>query len=180
MTPIRQTTRRQFLGATGALTTTAVLGFPAIVRARSPGESLNVAVIGVGGRGASNLGEMTGENVVALCDVNERNLDAAAQRHPQAKKFLDYRRLYDEVKNLEAVVVSCAEHTHAFAVLPALQLRKHVYCEKPLSHSVWEARLLTEEARRAKVATQMGTQIHAGTNYRRVVELRTQGLCRLN
>ncbi|HXJ60669.1 MAG TPA: Gfo/Idh/MocA family oxidoreductase [Verrucomicrobiae bacterium] len=175
MTPIRQTTRRQFLRSTGALTTTAVLGFPAIVRARSPGESLNVAVIGVGGRGASNLGEMGSENIVALCDVNERNLDAAAQRHPQARKFADYRRLYDDVKNLEAVVVSCAEHTHAFAVLPALQLRKHVYCEKPLSHSVWEARLLTEEARRAKVATQMGTQIHAGTNYRRVVELIQSG-----
>ena len=167
--------RRRFLGAASTLTTSAVLGFPAILRARSPGESLNVAVIGVGGRGGSNLAEMGGENVVALCDVNERNLNSAAQRHPQAKKFVDYRRLYDEVKDLEAVVVSCAEHTHAFAVLPALQLRKHVYCEKPLSHSVWEARIITEEARRAKVATQMGTQIHAGTNFRRVVELIQSG-----
>jgi predicted dehydrogenase len=73
------------------------------------------------------------------------------------------------------VVVSCAEHTHAFATLPALQLGKHVYCEKPLSHSIWEARIITEAARRAKVATQMGTQIHATANYRRVVELVQSG-----
>jgi len=136
---------------------------------------LNIAAIGVGGRGGSNLAEVGSENIVAVCDVNERNLDTAVKRHPQARKFTDYRRLYDEVKDLDAVVVSCAEHTHAFAVLPALQMRKHVYCEKPLSHSVWEARVLTEEARRAKVATQMGTQIHAGTNFRRVVELIQNG-----
>jgi predicted dehydrogenase len=136
---------------------------------------LNIAAIGVGGRGGSNLAEVGSENIVAVCDVNERNLDTAVKRHPQARKFTDYRRLYDEVKDLDAVVVSCAEHTHAFAVLPALQMRKHVYCEKPLSHSVWEARVLTEEARRAKVATQMGTQIHAGTNFRRVVELIQSG-----
>jgi predicted dehydrogenase len=85
------------------------------------------------------------------------------------------RQLYDELKNFDAVVVSVAEHTHAFATLPALKLRKHVYCEKPLTHNVFEARKVREAARAAGVATQMGTQIHAGGNYRRVVELVQSG-----
>src|SRR5581483_7002839 len=91
----------------------------------------------------------------------------------RAKKFRDFRKLYDELKDgdFDAVVVSSTEHTHAFATLPALQRKKHVYCEKPLTHSVREARLITEAAAKAGVATQMGTQIHATGNYRRVVEL---------
>ena len=159
--------RRRFLGAA----TAAALSFPAVLRAQSPSKKLNLAIIGCGGRGAGNLGEVAGENIVALCDVNSDNLSAAAKRFPQARKYADFRRLYDDAKDIDAVVVSCAEHTHAFATLPALQLRKHVYCEKPLTHSVWEARVITRAAAEAKVATQMGTQIHAGENYRRVVEL---------
>jgi predicted dehydrogenase len=97
----------------------------------------------------------------------------AAQKAPHAKKFRDFRKMYDELKDSEfdAVVVSSTEHTHAFATLPALRRKKHVYCEKPLTHSVREARRITEAAREAGVATQMGTQIHASGNYRRVVEL---------
>jgi predicted dehydrogenase len=83
----------------------------------------------------------------------------------------DYRHVYDFADEFDAVVVSTSEHTHAFATLPALQMKKHVYCEKPLTHNVWEARIIREEANKAGVATQMGTQIHAGDNYRRVVEL---------
>ena len=171
-TPVSRRTliRRTTLAAAGA-----VLGFPAIVSARSPGSKLDIAVIGCGGRGAGNLAEVSGENIVALCDVNENNLNAAAKKHPQAARYVDFRQLYDKFKGIDAVVVSCAEHTHAFAVLPALKMKKHVYCEKPLTHSVWEARLITEAARKAKVATQMGTQIHALSNYRRVVELVQSG-----
>src|SRR5688572_1834005 len=165
-----RTSRRTFISQTGALTATA-LGFPAILSAQSPNNKLNIAIIGSGGRGAGNLAEVSTENIVALCDVNEANLDAAAKKHPNARKYVDFRKLYDQASDIDAVVVSCAEHTHAFATLPALQLRKHVYCEKPLTHNVWEARLITEAAAKAKVATQMGTQIHAGSNYRRVVEL---------
>ena len=167
--------RRQFIGLTTFATASTVFGFPALLRARSPNEKLNVAIIGCGGRGGSNLGDVSGENIVALCDVNERNLDSAAKRFPQARKFIDFRKLYDAAREIDAVVVSCAEHTHALATLPALQLGKHVYCEKPLSHSVWEARLITEAAKKARVATQMGTQIHAESNYRRVVELVQSG-----
>ncbi len=95
----------------------------------------------------------------------------AAKAHPQARRFADFRELYDHANEFDAVVVSTCEHSHAFATLPALQLGKHVYCEKPLTYNVWEARVIREAAARAKVATQMGTQIHAGDNYRRVVEL---------
>ena len=93
------------------------------------------------------------------------------RRIPQARRFADFRELFDHAGEFDAVVVSTCEHAHAFATLPALQLGKHVYCEKPLTYNVWEARVIREAAARAKVATQMGTQIHAGDNYRRVVEL---------
>ena len=168
-------TRRQFLGVTGITTGALVVGFPAILRARSPNDKLNIAIIGCGGRGAGNLAEVGTENIVALCDVNERNLEAAAKKFPQARKHVDFRKLYDDAKDIDAVVVSCAEHTHAFATLPALKLGKHVYCEKPLTHSIWEARVIAEAAKKAKVSTQMGTQIHATANYRRVVELVQSG-----
>jgi len=163
--------RRQFLRSTALAAGAAAVGFPALVRGQSLNEKLNLAIIGAGGRGAANTKGVLGENIVALCDVNEANLDKAAQQFPNARKHIDFRRLYDHAKEFDAVVVSTTEHTHAFATMPALQLRKHVYCEKPLTHNVWEAREIRKAAARAKVATQMGTQIHAGTNYRRVVEL---------
>ena len=111
------------------------------------------------------------ENIVALCDVFEPAVNEAAVHHSQARHYSDFRRLYDHAREFDAVVVSTTEHTHAFATLPALQLGKHVYCEKPLTYNIWEARVIREAAAKAKVATQMGTQIHATDNYRRVVEL---------
>jgi predicted dehydrogenase len=169
-------TRRRLLeiaGVTGA----GVLGFPAILRGQSRSDRLNLAIIGCGGRGLANMKEMLGENIVALCDVNQNSLREAAALKPGAKQFRDFRKMYDRLKDTEfdAVVVSTTEHTHAFAILPALKRKKHVYSEKPLTHNVAEDRLITETARQAGVATQMGTQIHAGTNYRRVVELVQSG-----
>lgn len=163
--------RRRFIGRSAAIAAGAVLAAPAIVRARNLNEKLNIAVIGAGGRGGANLRSVGSENIVALCDVYEPNLAKAAQLLPEARKFADFRKLYDHAKEFDAVVVSTCEHTHAFATLPALQLGKHVYCEKPLTHGLWEARVIREAAAKAKVATQMGTQIHAEDNYRRVVEL---------
>jgi len=157
--------RRTFLGAAAG----TVAGFPAIVSSRSPNAKLQLACIGVGGRGARNMREMTGEDIVVLCDVNAKNLAKAAQKFPGARR---YRDLYaQETGGIDAVVVSTTEHTHAFATLPALRAGKHVYCEKPLTRDVVECRKVTEAAAKADVATQMGTQIHAGDNYRRVVEL---------
>ena len=168
--------RRRFLRLTGlAAGGVAALnlpegGYPARA-GQSPNGKLNLAIIGVGGRGGGNLESVASQNIVALCDVHEVPVLRAAQKYPQAKQYKDFRRLFDRQQDFDAVVVSTCEHTHAFAVLPALQLGKHVYCEKPLTHDVWEAGVILQAARAAKVATQMGTQIHAGENYRRVVEL---------
>ena len=166
------TSRRSFLRQTSGF---AAGLFVASSSAASPyaqdSEKLRIAVIGCGGRGGSNLQSVSSEHVAVLCDVNQSNLDRAVEAHPSARTATDFRRVFDYASEFDAVVVSTCEHTHAFATLPALQLGKHVYCEKPLTHSVKEARIIREAAQRAGVATQMGTQIHAGDNYRRVVEL---------
>ena len=160
--------RRQFLGATSV----AALGFPAIVRAQNLNSRINMAIIAAGGRGAGNMAGVSGEYITALCDVNQRNLDAAAQKHLQAATFTDFRKVFDKAKDFDAVVVSTCEHTHAFATMMALQAGKHVYCEKPLTYNIWEARKIREAAAALpKLATQMGIQIHSSENYRRVVEL---------
>ncbi len=176
-TSTQATTRRRFLqqaavAGGAALAAPAVhLAAPAIVRGRNLNEKLKIALIGVGGRGAANARGVASENIVALCDVSSVNLAQAAETYKSARTANDFRMLYDHANEFDAVVVSTCEHTHAFATLPALQLGKHVYCEKPLTHGIWEARVIREAAAKAKVATQMGTQIHAGNNYRRVVEL---------
>src|SRR5688500_18763236 len=156
-------TRRRFL-ATAGLTTAAAalpkLGWTQPVENAPAKERLRLAFIGVGGRGGANLRELTsqGDEVVALCDVDQRHLDRAAAQHPSAKTFRDFRQLYETSQDFDAVVVSTPEHTHAYATLPALRLGKHVYCEKPLTHNIEEARLIAAAARDAGVATQMGTQ----------------------
>jgi predicted dehydrogenase len=162
-------TRRQFTKTTAAAST--LFAAPAILRGRNLNEKLDIVVIGTGGRGGSNLRSVESENIVGVCDVNENNLAFGRNRHPNAAAFNDFRKLYDSVKSFDAAVVSTCEHTHAFATLPALQMQKHVYCEKPLAYNIAECRVIREAANRAGVATQMGTQIHAGNNFRRVVEL---------
>jgi predicted dehydrogenase len=160
--------RRQFVQST--LATASLAAAPAILRGEDLNSKLNIAIVGCGGRGASNMNDVAGGNIVALCDVNENALNAAAGRFPQATKFRDFRKLFEKPEAFDAVVVSTCEHTHAFPTMLALQHGKHVYCEKPLTHNIWEARKIREAAAEAKVATQMGIQIHAGENYRRVVE----------
>ncbi|HUU09738.1 MAG TPA: Gfo/Idh/MocA family oxidoreductase [Phycisphaerae bacterium] len=131
-----------------------------------------MAVIGVAGRGGDSLGGVSRETIVALCDVDDQRLAGAAKRFPKAKTYNDFRRMLDEVENeVDAVVVSTPDHTHAPAAARALAMGKHCYCEKPLTHSVHEARVVADLARKNKRVTQIGTQIHAGDNYRRVVEL---------
>src|SRR2546422_830367 len=163
--------RRHFLKSGAVATGTFLLGAPAFLRGKGLNDKLNIAIIGAGGRGASNTQSVSGENIVALCDVSEINLNKAAEKYPKARKHVDFRKLYEEANDIDAVVVSTAEHTHAFATLPALQLGKHVYCEKPLTHCIGEARLIAGAASKARVASQMGTQMHASDNFRRVVEL---------
>ncbi|MDP7017641.1 MAG: Gfo/Idh/MocA family oxidoreductase [Pirellulaceae bacterium] len=142
----------------------------------SPNEKLNIALVGAGGRGAANLAAVASERIVALCDVDGRRAASTYERFGGVPKYHDFRKMLDEMdKQIDAVVVSAPNHIHAPAAAKAMRMGKHCYCEKPLSHSVHEARTLAQIAADKKVATQMGTQIHASSNYRRVVELIQSG-----
>jgi predicted dehydrogenase len=170
--------RREFLRQT-ALAGSAALGCGyftsrAPAESKSPNEKLNIGVIGTANQARFTIGNIRGENVVALCDIDDKYLGAAATEFPGAAKFNDFRKLLER-PDLDAVTVCTPDHTHAPATLMALRLGKHVYCEKPLTHNVYEARLVAETAGKAKTATQMGTQIHASDNYRRVVEIIRSG-----
>jgi predicted dehydrogenase len=170
-----QANRREFLKRSAlAGAGLWVAGTCTMAESRSPNEKLNIGVIGVHSRGAANMAAVAGENIVALCDVDENYLAEAAKKCPQAKTYIDWRKMLDQ-NDIDAVTVSTTEHTHALASVMAMKRGKHVYCEKPLAHSVHEARVMRETYKQAKVATQMGTQIHATDNYRRVVELVRSG-----
>lgn len=137
-------------------------------------DKLNIGVIGVGNRGASNIAEIKSENIVALCDVDRQYLTAMSSRYPDAKTYVDFRELLEQPE-LDAVVISTPDHTHYHATMLAMQRGLHVYCEKPLAHSIWEVRELSAAARRFNVATQTGNQHHASDGYRRVVEIVQSG-----
>jgi predicted dehydrogenase len=166
--------RRRFLQASAA----AALGsaVQAADKQTPPSERLNVAVIGIHNQGAYNLNQTAGAatNIVALCDVDENLAAGPRQRFPKAIFDTDWRRVLDR-KDVEAVVVATPDHNHAVITMTALKAGKHVYCEKPLTHTVYEARKVAETAAKHKRVTQMGTQIHAGDNYRRIVELVQSG-----
>ncbi len=169
------TTRREFLRHATFAAAGLWLGVrDASVRSRSANERLNLGIIGTANRAASNIAGVAGENIVALCDIDDHYLAAAAEKFSQARTYTDFRELLDQ-KNIDAVVVSTADHTHAAITAAALKSGRHVYCEKPLAHTVSEARFVAELAAKHQRATQMGTQIHAGGNYRRVVELVRSG-----
>ncbi len=165
--------RREFLGGAAAaaaftILPRRVLGGPGYV---APSAKLNIAAIGVGGRGADDLHELESENIVALCDVDEVRAADTFQKYPGARRYKDFRAMLDkEDKNIDAVVVATPDHVHAFAAMAAIKRGKHVYCEKPLTHSVYEARVLAEAARQAGVATQMGNQGQAGEEVRLACE----------
>lgn len=161
-------TRRHFLLSTAA----GVAGLAAF--ADQPSDRLRVGAIGIAGQGESDLSNIAaaGVEVVALCDVDTARKEVLDQRkrYPKAKFYTDFRKLID-AGGLDAVMVATPDHTHAVATLAALRANLHVFCEKPLTHTVEEARLVAQTAAKMKRVTQMGTQIHAGGNYRRVVEL---------
>jgi predicted dehydrogenase len=168
--------RRSFLGSAAAGAGVLVLK-PGMLRAgNSPNEKLNIAIIGVWGRGKDDTGSVKGENIAALCDVNENNLEKAAKQFPDAQKHIDWRKCLDQ-KGLDAVVCATADHTHAFVTNWALNRNLHVYCEKPLANSVEEARTVRASylKRKDKVATQVGTQRHASENFNRVREIVLDG-----
>ncbi len=173
-------TRRTFIKTASAAST---LAFPAVLRAQpagtpAPGKRLNVAIIGAGGRGGAAVQGMKDENIVAICDVDDERCNSSLkgfkEKYPEeagraeaATRFNDYRKMFDRMGNqIDAVTISTPDHMHFPAAMAAMSLGKHVYVEKPLSHTVWEARELAKKAREKKVITQMGNQGHAGEGCR--------------
>lgn len=171
--------RRDFLKASGlglAALSGGVWSQLSAQESTSPNQKLNVACVGTANRAGANVGGVEGENIVALCDVDSNYLERSAQRFPNARTYADYREMLDkEAGKIDAVVVSTADHHHAPAAIRAIRAGMHVYCEKPLTHTVQESRIVAEAAKKHGVATQLGTQIHAGDNYRRVVEIIQSG-----
>ena len=172
--------RRKFL-QTSAVSATAAGFFLTAgnteTRAAQPAnERLNIAVIGCGGQGGGNLNNVAnGNNIVALCDVDENRAAGSYNKFPNVPKYRDYRQMFDKQKDIEAVVVSTPDHQHAHASIMAMRLGKHVYCEKPLTHDVWEARLMGEVATKQKVATQMGNQGTSNAETRAAADLLRAG-----
>src|SRR5258708_7967253 len=141
--------RRQFLNRTALAVGTATLAFPYVGQVLGANDKINVACVGVGGKGDSDSNEVgrCGGNVVALCDVDENTLNKKAQKYTEAKKYRDYRKLFEEMGNeIDAVTVSTPDHNHGVASLRALRMGKHVFCQKPLTQTVREARLMRELA----------------------------------
>ncbi|MDB6031381.1 MAG: oxidoreductase domain protein [Verrucomicrobiales bacterium] len=168
--------RRSFLQRTALAT--AALSFPFISTRNVLGanERLNIAAIGAGGKGAVDVDGCSSENIYALCDVDEKNAAGTFQKFPKAKLYKDFRKMLEQEKSIDAVTISTPDHMHFPAAMMAMKMGKHVYCQKPLTHTVEEARRLTEAARKYKVATQMGNQGHSDKWLRRNVELVQSGV----
>lgn len=163
--------RRDFLGKFAA-SATAVTIVPAhVMGSNAPSNKLNIASIGSGGRARGNIKGTSSENIVALCDVDERRAVEMFKAYPRAKKYKDFRVMLDEMdKSIDAVLISTPDHTHAVTAIRAIRMGKHVYCEKPLAHSIHEVRQITEAARKYKVQTQMGNQGHSSEQIRMMCE----------
>ncbi len=174
----RRTNRRQFIQQTSL----AGIGFwvaggVTLGAAKAANEKLNIAGIGIGGKGESDINQAGNHgNVVAICDIDDNTLNKKAMKFPKAKKYSDFRKMFDEMgKSIDAVTVSTPDHTHAVAAMMAIKMGKHVYCQKPLTHTVREARALREAAKQFKVCTQMGNQGSAENGLREAVEVIQDG-----
>jgi predicted dehydrogenase len=169
--------RRRFVKRTAFVAGALSFPFVATRNVLGANEKLNIACIGVGGKGASDVANVDNENIYALCDVDEINAAASFKKYPQAKRFKDFRVMLEkEGKHIDAVTVSTPDHMHAPAALRAMKMGKHVYCQKPLTHTIYEARQMAETARKHKVASQMGNQGHCNPATRRLVELIQAGV----
>jgi predicted dehydrogenase len=171
------TTRRTFLKSSAAAA--AALTCPAVVRSQNAKSALHVAVVGANGQGLSDLtqiGSHSAVKFVGFCDVDTSRLDKADAKFPGVPHFQDFREMFTKLGDgFDAVLVAIPDHMHAFVALDAMRRGKHVYCEKPLTHTVWEARQMRLQAAKSKVVTQMGNQIHSATEYRTAVRLIRDG-----
>lgn len=167
-------TRRDFLKQM-AVATAGLTIVPSHVVAglghRAPSDKLNIVGIGIGGKGRNNLATMASENIIGLCDVDWKFAKPVFDEYPNAKRYYDWRAMFDELKDsMDAVMVATADHTHATIAAQAMTMGKHVFCQKPLTHSVYESRLLTSLAKKYKVATQMGNQGNSSPEVRDICE----------
>ena len=175
--PSSALTRRQFIHRTALAAGAVAFPFVSARNVLGANSRLNIAAIGAGGKGGVDIGYCKGENIVALCDVDQRNAAGTFKAFPDAKQFKDFRVMLDkEGKHIDAVTVSTPDHVHFHAAARAMKLGKHVYVQKPLTHSIWEARTLAKLAHEKKVVTQMGNQGHSQTESRRLVELVQAGV----
>jgi predicted dehydrogenase len=159
-TPPQKISRRAFLTSGTAVSSFLFLPGSVVLAAgeTSPNNKLNIAGVGIGGQGGNDIAEVSAENIVALCDVDWKYAAHTFAKHPKAKKYKDFREMLEKEKGIDAVVVGTPDHNHAIVSITALKAGKHVYCEKPLTRTVFEARAVARAAREAKVATQMGNQ----------------------
>ncbi len=141
----------------------------------APSDKLNIAGVGIGGKGKVNLENMVGQNIVALCDVDYAYADPVFKTYPKAEKYQDYRKMFEKRKDIDAVVIATPDHTHALIAAAAMELGKHVYVQKPLTHSVWESRYLTKLAKKTGVVTQMGNEGHSNDTVYEVAEVVQSG-----
>ena len=172
-------TRRQFLNRTSFAVGSAALAFPYVGQVLGANERINVACIGVGGKGDSDSSDAArcGGNIVAICDVDKNTLAKKARQFANAKQYQDYRKLLDEMgKDIDAVTVSTPDHNHGVAAIRAMKLGKHCFCQKPLVQTVYEARMMRQTANEKKLATQMGNQGSAENGLRRAVEVIQAGV----
>jgi predicted dehydrogenase len=171
-------TRRQFIYSTAlAASATALTGCVAVrPRRLSASDKLNIGVVGAGGKGASDTDCCASENIVALCDVDQHQCAGQRKKYPNAKFFRDYRRMLEQEKSLDAVIVATPDHMHAEVAVLAMRMGKHVYCQKPLTQTIYEARLLRDLAKKCKVVTQMGNQGSSTDGLRRAVEVVQAGV----
>ena len=172
-------TRRDFINRSLIASAIAAASAPPLLRGQNLNNKLDVAVVGAGGKGSSDTDECAkgGANIVALCDVDQKTLDGRLAKYPAAKGYRDYRKMYEEFgKSFDAVIVSTPDHVHAPAASLAMKMGKHAYVQKPLTHSVAEARHLRLLAAEKKVVTQMGNQGSAGDGLRRAVEVIQAGI----
>jgi len=136
----------------------------------APSDKLNIAGIGIGGMGSGNLKNCEQENIIALCDVDSSYAAKTIERYPGASVYQDFRKLFDKEKDVDAVVIATPDHTHAVITMAVIEAGKHVFCQKPLTHTVHEARVVTEAARKHRVQTQMGNQGHSSEHIRLLKE----------
>ena len=173
----RPLNRRDFLKTTALAAGAVTFGVPALVSGRNLNSKLNIAAIGVGGKGQSDTDCCSSENIVALCDVDKEQCAGQLKKYSSSKYYQDFRKMFDEMgKSIDAVTVSTPDHFHAIAASAAIRHGKHVYCQKPLTQTIWEARQLRDLARRHKVVTQMGNQGSSADGLRRAVECIQAGL----